>query len=81
MYLDDAAGQPVTLAQLAEEAADAVAELKQGAEAGPDAAHRGTGRALRQEAAAGARLRMSGLYLGCLENKGGYFPIRDSSSK
>lgn len=27
------------------------------------------------------RLRMSGVYLGCLENRGGYFPIRDTASK
>lgn len=25
--------------------------------------------------------RMTGVYLGCLENKGGFFPIRDQASK
>lgn len=26
-------------------------------------------------------LRMTGVYMGCLENRGGYFPIRDNASK
>ena len=42
---------------------------------------RGGGTAAEGNAEAPLPPRMSGVYLGCLENKGGFFPIRDPSSK
>ncbi|PRW57106.1 Phosphatidylserine synthase 2 isoform A [Chlorella sorokiniana] len=67
----------------AEEQQQAVQEQQQGlakqvVAAAGGAGGRGSGRA------GGHKLlppRMTGVYLGCLENKGGFFPIRDQASK
>lgn len=76
-FLDDAEGDPVSLADLAGDAAAAAhqrqAQLQQEAWQG--------GRQLLGWGSNQHAPRMTGVYLGCLENKGGFFPIRDPKSK
>ena len=93
-YADDADGQPVSLAQMALDAAAAAAAAKAEAAAARqrdgmdgDGKDKG-GSAPRQrvgleapKAAHSGPARMAGLWLGCVENAGGFFPIRDPSSK
>ena len=92
LYADDADGQPVSLARMALDAATAAAEAaaaaaRQRAGNDGDGQDKG-GRAPRQrvgleapKAAHSGPARMTGLWLGCVENAGGFFPIRDPSSK
>lgn len=56
-------------------------QLAAGPQQGATAAAAGGGTAAQANAEARLAPRMSGVYLGCLENKGGFFPIRDPSSK
>ncbi|KAI3437810.1 hypothetical protein D9Q98_000257 [Chlorella vulgaris] len=77
-FLDGADGQPVSLAQLASKAAAEARQSKAQVVGGtPDAANQ------LQPAVAPALPppAMHGVYLGCMENRGGFFPIRDASSK
>jgi hypothetical protein len=68
----------VSLAQLASKAAAEARQSKAHVVGGtPDAANQ------LQPAVAPALPppAMHGVYLGCMENRGGFFPIRDASSK
>ena len=72
-YIDDAEGRAVSVSDLG-----AAAAAKQGGGSAQE----------QQAAAAGAgaaaplgRLRLSGVYLGCIENHNGFYPIRDPTSK
>lgn len=98
-FLDDEAGHPVSLAQMAREAAAAAQHARQqqqpeqqagastAAAAAATAAAAG-GDGSHEQSAPGLALvgpgrppRMTGVWLGCMENKGGFFPIRDPASK
>ncbi|PSC69470.1 UDP-c:betaGal beta-1,3-N-acetylglucosaminyltransferase 6 isoform B [Micractinium conductrix] len=84
---DDESGHAVSLAEIAREAAKqhaakrGLAAAGRPAPAGAAAAGGGSVYAAGQIEVVPAKLRMQGVYLGCLENKGGFFPIRDPASK
>ncbi|KAL4451696.1 hypothetical protein ABPG75_007358 [Micractinium tetrahymenae] len=113
IHVDDESGERRSLAELAQDAAEARKQLKARQAAAAAAKHLGgggivlaggSGTAARAQhpaaaAAGGSGLemqggspavgpprpppppRMTGVYMGCLENRGGYFPIRDKASK
>ena len=80
VLLDDAEGRPVSLAQLASEAQlrQAPAGMAGGVHLAQQA---GPAAAAGLVHASAPRPRMAGVYMGCLENQGGFFPIREPSSK
>jgi hypothetical protein len=91
-FLDDEEGHPVSLAQMAREAAAAAQQARQqqqeGQKAGGSTAAAAGGAGSQAQAGPGLALvgpgrppRMKGVWLGCMENKGGFFPIRDPASK
>ena len=92
-FLDDEAGHPVSLAQMARAAATAAQQVRQQrkqeeARAGGSTAAAAGGGSSQAQAGPGPALvgpgrppRMKGVWLGCMENKGGFFPIRDPASK
>lgn len=72
VLIDDADGRAITVAEVAR---------SNRSDPTPAAGAAPGGQALPAAAGQWGRPRMTGVYLGCVENKGGYFPIRDPGSK